>query len=50
MKKLYAVFLLVVAVYFLFSPTKPAASRARLAAEADPAEAVSGGPDAQVVH
>ena len=51
MKKLYAVFLLVVGVYFLFSPTKPAASRAEAAAKPLPPEAITGqAADAQVVH
>jgi uncharacterized protein len=50
MKKMYAVFLLVVAIYFLVSPTKSASSRAEAAAKPVPPEAVGGAPDPQVVH
>jgi uncharacterized membrane protein YfcA len=47
MKRLYACFLLVVAVYFLVAPS-PTASRAE--AKPVPPEAVGGPPDAHVVH
>jgi uncharacterized protein len=50
MKKLYAVFLLAVAVYFLVSPTRSASSRGEAAAKPIPPDAVGGAPDAQVVH
>jgi hypothetical protein len=49
MKRLYACFLLVVAVYFLVSPS-PSASRAEAAAKPVPPEAVGGPPDAHIVH
>jgi uncharacterized protein len=49
MKRLYACFLLVVAVYFLASPS-PSARRAEAAAKPVPPEVVGGQPDAQVVH
>jgi uncharacterized membrane protein YfcA len=50
MKRLYACFLLVVAVYFLLSPTRSATSRAEAAAEPVPPQAVGGPADAQAVH
>ena len=50
MKKLYAVFLLVVGVYFLVSPSRSPASRAEAAAKPVPPEAVGGTPADQVVH
>lgn len=49
MKRLYACFLLAVAVYFLVAPA-PTARRVEIAAKPVPPEAVSGPPDAQVVH
>ena len=49
-KRLYAVFLLVVAVYFLISPAKSPSSRAEVAAKPVPPKAVGGPPDAQTVH
>lgn len=45
-KRLYAVFLLVIAVYFLISPAKSPASRAEAAAKPVPPEAVGTAPDA----
>jgi uncharacterized membrane protein YfcA len=50
MKRLYAVFLLVVAFYFLLSPAGTARSRAEAEAKPVPPESVGGPPDAQVVH
>jgi uncharacterized membrane protein YfcA len=50
MKRLYAVFLLVVAFYFLLSPAGTASSRAQAEAKPMPPEAVGASPDAQVVH
>ncbi len=50
MKWLYAVFLLVVGVYFLFAPAKAPSSRAETEAKLVPPEAVGGAEDPQVVH
>lgn len=50
MKRLYAVFLLVVAVYFLLAPAGTARSRAEAAAKPVPPEAVDGGAAPQAVH
>ncbi len=50
MKRLYAVFLLVVAIYFLVQPAKSTAGRAELDAKPVPPEAAGSPPDAQVVH
>jgi uncharacterized membrane protein YfcA len=50
MKRLYAIFLLVVAAYFLLAPVGTASSRAEAQAKPVPPEAVGGPPDAQVVH
>jgi uncharacterized protein len=50
MKRLYAVFLLVVAFYFLLAPAGTASSRAEAEAKPVPREAVGGPSDAQVVH
>jgi uncharacterized protein len=50
MKRLYAVFLLIVAVYFLVAPAKAPSNRAEMAAKPVPPEAVGGAPDPQVVH
>jgi uncharacterized membrane protein YfcA len=49
-KRLYAVFLLVVALYFLLSPAKSPSSRAEAAAKPVPPEVVGSPPDAQTVH
>jgi uncharacterized protein len=49
MKRLYACFLLVVAVYFLL-PSPSAVSRAEAAAKPVPPEAVGGPPDPHIVH
>ncbi len=50
MKRLYAVFLLVVGVYFLIAPAKAPSSRAETEAKLVPPEAVGGAADPQVVH
>jgi uncharacterized membrane protein YfcA len=49
-KRLYAVFLLVVAVYFLVSPTRSPSSKAEAAAKPVPPEAIGAPPDPQTVH
>jgi uncharacterized protein len=49
-KRLYAVFLLVVAVYFLVSPSKSPSSRAETAAKPVPPDVVGAPPDPQTVH
>jgi uncharacterized membrane protein YfcA len=50
MKRLYAVFLLVVGVYFLVAPAKTPRSRAETEAKLVPPEAVGGAADPQAVH
>jgi uncharacterized membrane protein YfcA len=50
MKRLYAVFLLVVAFYFLLSPAGTASSRAEAQAKPVPPQSVGGPSDAQDVH
>jgi uncharacterized protein len=50
MKRLYAVFLLVVGVYFLIAPAKAPSSRAETDAKLVPPEAVGGATAPQVVH
>jgi uncharacterized protein len=50
MKKLYAVFLLAVAIYFLITPSQSASNRAEREAKPVPPEAVGGPADPQVVH
>jgi uncharacterized protein len=50
MKRLYACFLLVVALYFLFAPSPSAARRAEAAAKPVPPEAVGGPSDRHIVH
>jgi uncharacterized membrane protein YfcA len=49
-KRLYAVFLLVVGIYFLLSPARSPSSRAEAAAKPVPPEAAGAAPDAQTVH
>ena len=49
-KRLYAVFLLLVAIYFLVSPAKSPSSRAEAATKPVPSEAAGGPPDVQTVH
>jgi uncharacterized protein len=50
MKRLYAVFLLVVAAYLIVQPVKPRVGGAQVEAKEVPPEAAGGPPDAQVVH
>jgi uncharacterized membrane protein YfcA len=50
MKRLYACFLLVIAVYFLLAPSPSEATRAEAAAKPVPPEAVGGPPDPHIVH
>ena len=50
MKWLYAVFLLVVGVYFLIAPAKAPSSRAETEAKLVPPEALGGAADPQAVH
>jgi hypothetical protein len=50
MRRLYAVFLLVVAIYFLVAPQGVPKSRAPLKPETSGPETIQGEPPAQTVH
>jgi hypothetical protein len=50
MKRLYAVFLLVVAAYFLIAPAGTARSQAEIATKPIPVDEATGGHEPQAVH
>jgi uncharacterized membrane protein YfcA len=50
MKRVYAIFLLVVAIYFLLAPARTDRSRAAAATRGIPADALGTAPDGHIVH